>query len=150
MRIIHSQRPHLSSIEEGEDSVTKAIRAFFAGLLFVVAIGASAQDSVRVQVPFDFQASGKTLRADTYTITRLFDNNALLKIAGSKGDFALVLVGSQSSVIPGAGLSFHQYGDSHYLSAITTTTGKYRVSTTRAERETAAKLPAGDVVLGSK
>lgn len=132
--------------------MTKVIRVLFASMLFGTALFAGAQDAVRVQVPFDFHVSGKTLTAGTYNVTRVFDREpGLLRISGTQGQEPVAfLAGLASSSQIGAGLSFHRYGDSYYLSGITTASGKFSLPRSRAERLAASRSYDGEVTVGSE
>jgi hypothetical protein len=131
--------------------VTKAIRVLFASLLFGTALIAGAQTVVQVQVPFDFHVSGRTLPAGSYTLTRVFDREpSVLRISGAEGQESVVFLTGLESSQTGAGLSFHRYGDSYYLSAIATASGKFSLPRTRAERLAASKSCGGEVTVGSE
>lgn len=130
--------------------MTKAIRFLFACVLFVAAVSAVAQGPLRVQVPFDFQANGKTLSAGTYTVSRAVEHQPdVLRINGAGGS-TVVLTVPVSSDQGGAKLSFHRYGDVYFLSGVETPNGRFAVPRTREERDAASRMMAAEVVAGSK
>ena len=127
--------------------MTKAIRLLLtAGLLLGASLVASAQDSVRVNVPFDFQVRGASFPAGAYTVTRLFDDDPFtLALQGSQGQRIAFHVGLASTRQVGASLTFHRYGDSYYLGDVTTASGKFHLPIAHAERMTSRKQAASEV-----
>ena len=130
----------------------KMIRVLLAAtLLLGMALAASAQDTVRVTVPFDFNVQGKAFTAGTYTVRRALERDLgilLLQEAQGKQSVAIP-VNLDASARPGAALHFRQYGEAYYLSAVTTASGKYNLHPTKTERMLAAKSPSPDVTVGS-
>ena len=128
----------------------KAMRVLIAGVLFGTALLAGAQEPVRVQVPFDFQVSDQTLPAGTYTVGRVFEHDsAALRISGGPGMSPvsfLVILDSPTKV--GAGLSFRRYGDSYFLSGVTTSNGKFALTRSRSERQMSAKGAGTELSVG--
>ena len=133
--------------------MTKLTRVFLAAMLLLgTAMVATAQVDVRVDVPFDFNLNGKTLPAGTYTVARAFDGNpGVLVLSGAGAQPIAFNVGKASSRMTGASLSFHQLGETYFLSGVTTATGKYSLPRTRAERLAARNYAASkdEVVVGS-
>jgi hypothetical protein len=132
--------------------VKKAIRVLFASLLFGTAALAGAQNAVRVQVPFDFQVSGKTLPAGTYTISPIFDRDpAVFRISGAQGQGPIAFMTSVKSLNQtGASLSFRRYGESYFLSGVTNGSGKFNIPRTKQELLAASKGSSGEVTVGSE
>lgn len=130
--------------------MTKAIRSLFACVLFATAVSAVAQAQVRVQVPFDFHVSSKTLSAGAYTIDRA--NNAqpdVLRIAGNGGSAVLLTV--PVNLDPGdSRLLFRRYGDQYFLGSVETASGKYSIPRSREERIAASRSTASEVISGGK
>lgn len=137
---------------KGDISVNKLFRGFVASLLFGSAMLAVAQDAIRVEVPFDFHVSGRSLPAGTYTVRRVFElDPALLRITGAAGQPPVsFVVNSQSLRQTGSSLSFLRYGDSYVLSGVTTASGKFVLPLSRAERMTASTKTGSEVIVGSK
>ena len=132
--------------------MTKLTRVLLtACLLLGTAMFAAAQVDVRVDVPFDFNVNGKTLQAGTYTVSRVASGNPdLLLLSGAGRQPIAFHVGRDSALKTGAALSFHQFGDSYFLSGVTTSSGKYSLARTRAERLAARNNAAQqEVTLGS-
>jgi len=127
--------------------VRTAIRAILACMLFAVAVSAAAQDSVRVQVPFDFQVNNQTFTAGTYNVQRANDlGRGILSIHGNGGQAVLMMTpASPEGHVPG--FSFRHSGDSYWLSAITTASGRFVLPSARKARMAAS--PSGEVVVGS-
>jgi hypothetical protein len=103
--------------------------------LLGVGISAHAQDTegVRVKVPFEFVAGGKTLPAGEYTIGRLsLDAYSGIAIS-SYGHGALVLPIAVDGTPAGQPkLSFEQVGGKRFLSEVDTPGGIYTFALPRA------------------
>ncbi len=104
---------------------TYATLSIAATLMLVAAVSsAQAQGStaLRVQVPFDFIVSGKTLPAGTYTVRRVFfDVQTTLAITGSDGQGSVIFHSVRLDDRAGqsqAKLVFHRYDDRYFLSEI--------------------------------
>jgi len=103
--------------------------------LLGLGISARAQDTegVRVKVPFEFIAGGKTLPAGTYTVGRLsVDAYSSIEISGrGNGVFVLPVMvdGTASEQLK---LSFEQIGGKHFLSEADTPGGIYTFALPRA------------------
>jgi len=104
--------------------MTKKLYSMFAmlGLFFVLAVSsaqAQSSDLIKVNVPFDFQVSGKTLPAGEYAIKRVSEKVLLIRNAEGKGE-AMVQAPSriQGPVNKQERLVFHQYGDQYFLSQV--------------------------------
>ncbi len=100
-----------------------------------VGISARAQDTegVRVNVPFEFVAGGKTLPAGTYTVGRLsVDAYSTIEISGrGNGVFALpIMVDGTPADQPK--LSFEHVGGKYFLSEAVTPGGIYTFALPRA------------------
>ncbi len=129
----------------------KAIRVLFASLLFGTALLAGAQDALRVDVPFDFHVRGTTLPAGTYSVTPLSSRiPGVYVIRGLHGENPIAVPVGFASEKAGASLSFRRYGDSYFLSALTTASGKYSVPVSKDERMTTAKVSSSDVTVSSR
>ena len=132
--------------------MTKFTRVLLAACLVLgTAMVAAAQTDVRVEVPFNFNVNGKTLQAGTYTVSRVSDANPDVLLLSGAGNGPIAFhVGKDSSRKTGAALSFHQFGDTYFLSGVTTSSGKYSLARTRAERLAARNNAAQqEITLGS-
>lgn len=91
-------------------------------LMFTAAASASAQAAglMRVQVPFDFVAGGKQLRAGSYTVRRLrSDAESTLLVRSEDGrEAAVVLTNAGGAAASRASLSFRQYGEQYFLAEV--------------------------------
>jgi hypothetical protein len=92
--------------------------------LFLILVASSAQaqssDIIKVNVPFDFQVSGKTLPAGEYTVKRLTEKVVLIQSVDNKTS---VVAQAPGRIQAGANdaterLVFHQYGDQYFLSQV--------------------------------
>jgi hypothetical protein len=125
------------------------MRVLIASLFLGTALLAGAQDAVRVQVPFDFHVSGQTLPAGTYRVERVFPrDNALLQIVPAQGGAVSFLTIPAGTPHPGTALSFHRYGDSYFLSGVTTSSGNFTLHRSKEERQLAMKGSGDDVGIG--
>jgi hypothetical protein len=103
--------------------------------LLGVGISARAQDTegVRVSIPFEFVAGGKTLPAGTYTVGRLsveaFSSIAIL--GSGHGAFALPIA-VDGAPVKQLKLSFEHVGDKYFLSEAETPGGVYTFAVPRA------------------
>ncbi len=91
-------------------------------LTFAMAAAASARTagSMRIHVPFDFNAGGKQLHAGSYTVRRVrADAEGALLIRSEDGREAAVVLTSAGAA-PGsrAALSFRQYGEQYFLAEV--------------------------------
>jgi hypothetical protein len=118
-----------------------------------VALGANvdqthAQTStIRVEIPFAFTANSKTLPAGTYRITPVTDNRTVWRIQGEDpGEFVSV---AALAAVRGSGdlqVTFHRYGDKHFLAGFKTPLYEVGLPASRAER--ALRAPATMIAIG--
>jgi hypothetical protein len=108
-----------------------------------------AQNSltIRVEVPFAFTANRKTLPAGTYRITPVSDNRSVWRIHGENpGEFisvnALTTVGRSGDLH----VTFHRYGEQHFLAGFKTPLYEVDLPASRAER--ALRAPATTIAIG--
>jgi len=96
--------------------------------LLGLGISARAQDTegVRVNVPFEFVAGGKTLPAGTYTIGRLSveTSSGISILSSGHGAFALPIA-VDGPPVEQPKLSFEHVGDKYFLSEAATPGGIY-------------------------
>jgi hypothetical protein len=113
-----------SSRPEGGHILKKqAIKAFalLSLLLSVSAIHVYAQGKPlirKVEIPFDFSVRDKTFPAGTYSITRVNQEKALLRISSADGRETINIVTNsvQTNEFPKTGkLIFRRYGESYFL-----------------------------------
>lgn len=101
-------------------------------LTFVLALcvvaGAQSRNDGAVDVPFEFQAAGKTLPAGTYRIGPLSANGLQgLMLSNYESRLGVYVLPNQFKSSQGTKvkLSFEQVGDQHVLSSIETSDGVY-------------------------
>jgi hypothetical protein len=133
----------------------KQISAALLGLalLFATAAAAYAQATahMRIQVPFDFVAGEKLLRAGSYSVRRVSDAAAsgLIIQREDGGGAAVVITNANGDTPSRAAMTFRQYGE-HYFLAEVSIPGTASVSRLpkagaekKAERETVEEAANG-------
>lgn len=116
----------------------------------VVMLAASAvyaqNQSIRVNVPFDFEVRGKTLPAGEYAVqrTRIETRGWVISGKSIKSPIAYLLGQSiqenrQSEITK---LTFHQYGDRYFLVAFTTSDYKVSLPESKDERNLRREMMA--------
>ena len=112
---------------------------------------AQAHQEIVVNLPFEFVASGKTLPAGTYTVTRLSDEKSDELVVSSRENHVSILVHAaevESINSDRTSVKFERVGESHFLSKIATTDSIYTISVPRAAT-TQAAMKANDVMRSS-
>lgn len=119
------------------DFMKKHCASILLGLTSLVGLGTSAvgqkQEAI-VTVPFSFMASGQTLPAGKYSISRVSEAQVGgLSIRNSEsGDGVFVLVNHfDSESVAGSKVTFEQVGDVRYLHTIATADGVYAIALPR-------------------
>jgi hypothetical protein len=91
-------------------------------LMFAMVVTASARDAgtMRIYVPFDFNAGGKQLHAGSYTVRRArTDGESALVIRSEDGrNAAIVITNSGGAPASRATMSFRQYGERYFLAEV--------------------------------
>ena len=91
--------------------------------------------TIRVEIPFAFTANRKTLPAGTYRITPVSDNRSVWRIHGEdSGEF--ISVNALTAVERSGDLrvTFHRYGEMHFLAGFTTPLYEIDLPASRAEK----------------
>lgn len=112
---------------------------FAAAVSTVVSVSAGhAQTSqaIEVDIPFEFTTNNGTLPAGTYRIASASDSRALWRIRptdNQPGEFllALTLAGAKEGEL---GLTFHRYGDRHFLTGFKTASYAITLPVPKGER----------------
>ena len=122
-------------------------------LVFASAAGATARSAgtMRIHVPFDFNAGGRQLRAGSYTVGRArSDGESALVIRSEDGrDAAIVITNAGGAPDTRASMSFRQYGGQYFLAEVSIpgTASARRLpkagAEKRAERELIEEAEAG-------
>lgn len=102
--------------------------AGFAGLSG--AAKAQAHPGIVVNLPFEFVASGKTLPAGTYTVTRLSDEKSDELILSSRENHVSILVHAtevESVNSDKASVKFERVGETRFLTKIATSDAVYTI-----------------------
>jgi hypothetical protein len=110
-----------------------------------VAANAEIRGVVKVTLPFEFVASGKTLPAGTYTVKRFSQEpfDTLMLTSDDSGTSVFVHpIEMEEATDSKTRVSFHKVGEQHFLSAIETADYVYNFSVSRSVMlEAAAKQP---------
>ena len=99
------------------------VSALAMGILVSLAslsAAAKSVDGMRVQIPFDFHVGERLIRAGSYTVRSMSDDESLLRISGDKG-IASTTTNWAKERGNGEGrarLVFHKYGDQYFLAAV--------------------------------
>jgi hypothetical protein len=102
---------------------------------FGVAANAEIRSVVRVTLPFEFVASGKTLPAGTYTVKRFVQEpfDTLMLTSEDTGTSVFVYPVETEEVSESkTRVNFQNVGDQHFLSAIVTTDYIYNIPVSRS------------------
>jgi len=93
--------------------------SFLVSLAALPAVAKSV-DGMRAQVPFDFHVGDRLVRAGSYTVDSLTDDELVLRISNGR-EIATTTTSSGRDKGNGEGrprLVFHKYGDQYFLSAV--------------------------------
>ena len=113
-------------------------------------VGAEGQSQreVIVTVPYEFVASGKTLPAGTYTVTRVSEDRfGGLIISSYENRSSVVVMPNEFEGYPSDNIkvSFKQIGDVHFLSKIETANGAYNIPVPHSATMVAGVKQHGDM-----
>jgi len=119
-------------------------------LICVLGLGVAAKAQYRgevvVTIPFEFVASGKTLPAGTYTVSRFsHDKNDGVVILSNretgKSVFVHNTIETEDTSADNPQLSVDRVGELHFLSRIQTASDVYNIPVSRSEIREAAARP---------
>jgi hypothetical protein len=119
-------------------------------LICVLGLGVAAKAQYRgevvVTIPFEFVASGKTLPAGTYTVSRFsHDKNDGVVILSNretgKSVFVHNTIETEDTSADNPQVSFERVGELHFLSRIQTASDVYNIPVSRSEIREAAARP---------
>jgi hypothetical protein len=104
---------------KGESSMKFCKFGLFLALLVAVCLPVAAQTELRVNIPFNFIAAGKTLSAGQYAVRRVLPDGDAWGLMGDH-DSAMVLISTTQSVSAPHPLSlvFLKQGDQYSLTRI--------------------------------
>ena len=97
-----------------------ALALSFLVSLAALPAAAKSVDGMRAQVPFDFHVGDRLIRAGSYTVKSLTDDELVLRISNGK-EIATTTTNSGRDKGNGEGrprLVFHKYGDQYFLAAV--------------------------------
>ena len=121
---------------------------FVSAFLGLAALGTATRaqqaDQLRVKLPYDFVAAGKTLPAGTYKVLRLSDHNkAIAMTSCQNGDSVLLL---STEVTPAREdnptLTLEHTGNQYFLSQIETTQHVFKISVPKGASKFSVKIQA--------
>jgi hypothetical protein len=122
--------------------------ALCAVLLLVVPVlmAQSKRGDVVADIPFSFVVAGKTLPAGHYVVAATSVSTVRIFDSTNQGTFVPTNITQRSAADNSCKLVFHRYGDSYFLSEVWVTgnTQGRQLLRSRAERELAAKVAAGE------
>ena len=112
-----------------------------------VNVGQTLAQTIRVEIPFAFTANRKILPAGTYRITPVSDNRSVWRIHGENpGEFISVNALASAPRSGDLHLTFHRYGEMHFLAGFTTPLYQVDLPASRAER--ALREPGTTIAIG--
>lgn len=119
------------------------VLALVVTLFPILAAAQLGSQKIAATVPFDFVVGQKVIPAGDCTVQRAtWDGSTLMlrNVAARAGTFAMPIpIGSKGSAGSYA-LVFHQYGDRHFLAAVTIADGtRYQLPESRLESELRAQ-----------
>lgn len=118
---------------------------FALGVSALVApIGLTAQDQIRMTIPFDFTVGAKTLPPGEYVILQP-GQAPIVSIQRTDGKSNVVFLTNSSRRHAPAGkvsMTFHRYGNRHFLATIAGSNKAWELLPSPQERELLAKQPA--------
>jgi hypothetical protein len=99
-----------------------------------------AQGPVTATIPFDFTVGAKTLAAGTYQVKQLNQSAILLRnVRNGTSILAPYRAGEVDKISGTPKLTFNRYGDSYFLTKVTSDTRNWAMYPSRAEKEMIAK-----------
>ena len=99
-----------------------------------------AQNRINATIPFDFAIGAKSFAAGDYSVNRL--NEHILVIQNVKSGSSVMTMVMPSDPTTKSGkpvLTFNRYGNSYFLSAVSSDSQGWRLHTSSAEKELIAK-----------
>ncbi|HEX4543704.1 MAG TPA: hypothetical protein VH114_11095 [Candidatus Acidoferrum sp.] len=104
----------------------------FAGLSGIAQ--AQSHQEIVVTLPFDFVASGKTLPAGTYTVSRISENNFDLVLSNQAKHVGVLVhpIEVEDARADKSTVSFERVGESRFLAKVETADYVYSISVSRA------------------
>ncbi len=100
-----------------------------------------AQGPVTATIPFDFTVGAKTLSAGTYQVKQINQAAIMLQnVKDGKSILAPYKAGEVDKIGGTPKLTFNRYGDSYFLTKVTSDTRNWALYRSRAEKEMIAKM----------
>lgn len=126
------------------------------GISFVLNAGqthAQRSGGIRADIPFAFSANNKELPAGTYRINSANDSGSIWRLQNTSARAGRYLLSGSLDGRPDQGtlrLTFHRYGDRHFLVSFKTPTYEVALPRSKTERMLLAAqntLPTRDIVI---
>ena len=114
------------------------------------ATAAFATEQKRVEVPFDFVASGKTLPAGTYKVGRLSGDRLSAQLLRNRDNSVAVFVNpvaAETSYVDMPVVRFQQVGNQFFLSSIQTEDDIFNFQISRSANQEAAARSINNVAI---
>ncbi|HMK31716.1 MAG TPA: hypothetical protein VK473_18680 [Terriglobales bacterium] len=125
-----------------------ANRVLFAlGLLLLAATGAFAQERVIANVPFGFTAEGHEMPAGKYLVSEVSDGVKVLAIHNDASNQTLLVNTFSGDPTGETKLTFHRYGETYFLAAVSTPNSRYELGSSKAEKQLRAKNPGNETIV---
>lgn len=120
-------------------------------LLLGTAAFAAAQSNISVDVPFAFQIGDRVMPAGSYSVTRIFEGDpTLLALTGVHTKARATVNGMVNRERAGASLSFLRYGETYFLTGVSTPSGKISVASPKVRQLMASSRDAVEVTASGK
>jgi hypothetical protein len=121
-----------------------ATLALFVAATFITVDNASAQNQVKVNVPFSFTVGTSTMPAGSYTIKSDFGSRNLVYLTnwGAKAESMALGIPEQGNPSETSKLVFHRVGDQYFLSEIRCESASMNIHfpVTKAEKRVRAQI----------
>jgi len=102
-----------------------------------------AQNTVKADIPFDFVAGNRTLAAGTYTVHQMTAGAILLQNAESGNSILVTFKSGEVDRVDGnPKMTFNRYGDTYFLTKVSSDTRNWTVYPSKMEKELIAKGPS--------
>ncbi len=116
--------------------------------LFVLGVAqAYSKVTLRVEVPFRFYVDNKEMPAGQYLVTRAGQGQAMVikQLDGPEFVYAIARPSDQIPAAEGSSLTFHKYGNSYFLSKVSSGDSQVSGSLGQSKRE---KMMANELAKG--
>ena len=100
-----------------------------------------AQGSINATIPFDFTVSGKSLAAGDYLVQQLNQNILLIRsVKGKSSVMTIAMASPKTGAADKAVLTFNRYGDTYFLSKVSSDSRGWELPRSPVEKELIARF----------